>query len=77
MRKLYKSGLLLLATFIACVANAQDSGAASANEQGFMRSEGKIYVVVAIVLTILAGLVLYVARLDRKITNLEKKDNYK
>jgi hypothetical protein len=38
-----------------------------------MRSNGRIYVVVAVVVTILAGLIIYVARLDRKITKLEKE----
>lgn len=38
-----------------------------------MRSNGRIYVVVAVILTILAGLILYVARLDRKIRKLEKE----
>lgn len=37
-----------------------------------MRSNGRIYVVVAVVVTILAGLILYLVRLDRKITRLEK-----
>jgi uncharacterized membrane protein YfbV (UPF0208 family) len=37
-----------------------------------MRSNGRIYVVVAVVLTILTGLILYIFRLDRKITKLEK-----
>ena len=37
-----------------------------------MRSNGRIYVVVAVVITILTGLILYVIRLDRKITKLEK-----
>ena len=37
-----------------------------------MRSNGRIYVVVAVVTTILTGLILYVIRLDRKITKLEK-----
>ena len=37
-----------------------------------MRSNGRIYVVVAVMLTILIGLVLYIVRLDRKITKLEK-----
>jgi hypothetical protein len=36
-----------------------------------MRSNGKIYVVIAVILTILAGLIFYVWRLDRKITKLE------
>jgi len=37
-----------------------------------MRSNGKIYVVLAVVVTILAGLIIYLIRLDRKITKLEK-----
>jgi hypothetical protein len=39
-----------------------------------MRSNGKIYVVIAVILTILAGLIFYVARLDRKITKFEKEN---
>jgi hypothetical protein len=39
-----------------------------------MRSNGRIYVVVAVVLTILIGLIFYVFRLDRKISKLEKED---
>ena len=38
-----------------------------------MRSEGKIYVVVAIGLVILAGLILYLYSIDRKAGRLEKK----
>jgi hypothetical protein len=37
-----------------------------------MRSEGKIYVVVAVLLTVLAGLFLYVVNLNRKVNKLEK-----
>ena len=36
-----------------------------------MRSNGKIFVVIAVILTILGGLIFYVWRLDRKITKLE------
>jgi len=39
-----------------------------------MRSNGRIYVVVAVMLTLLIGLVLYVVRLDRKIGKLEKEN---
>ena len=39
-----------------------------------LRTNGKIYVVVAVVLTILIGLLFYVARIDKKINQLEKKD---
>jgi predicted membrane protein len=37
-----------------------------------MRSNGKIYVVVAVCLTILIGLFIYVFILDKKITRFEK-----
>ena len=39
-----------------------------------MRSNGKIYVVVTVVVIILIGLFLYLIRLDRKITRLEKEN---
>jgi hypothetical protein len=37
-----------------------------------LRSNGKIYVVVAVVVTILVGLFAYLISLDRKISRLEK-----
>lgn len=37
-----------------------------------MRSNGKIYVVVAVCLSILIGLFIYVYMLDKKISRLEK-----
>ena len=39
-----------------------------------MRSEGKIYVVVAVLATILAGLLLYVYSLDRRMTRMEREE---
>jgi len=39
-----------------------------------MRSNGKIYVVVAVCLTILIGLFLYVYSVDRKISKIEKEN---
>jgi len=38
-----------------------------------MRSNGRIYVVIAIIITILTGLILYMVRIDRKISKLEKE----
>ncbi len=38
-----------------------------------LRADGKIYVVVAVLSVVLAGLLFYVIRLDRKITRLEKE----
>lgn len=38
-----------------------------------MRANGKIYVVVAVCLTILTGLIIYLVSLDRKINRIEKE----
>ncbi len=38
-----------------------------------MRSNGKIYIVVAVCLTILIGLFLYVMNVDRKLSKIEKE----
>jgi len=58
---------ILTFIFLAFFANAQD-----VNMSDIMKENGKIYVVIAVMLTILAGLVLYLVRLDRKISKLEK-----
>ena len=63
----------LLLTIITLVANAQ--AAAVSTSQDIMKSNGKIYVVVAVVLVILLGLFAYVWTLDKKITRLEKNNN--
>lgn len=64
MKKLTFIFYFLLFTLIV---NAQDVTMAD-----IMKENGKIYVVIAVMLTILAGLVLYLVRLDRKISKLEK-----
>lgn len=38
-----------------------------------MRADGKIYVVVAVLLIIFFGLIVYLINLDRKVSKLEKK----
>jgi CcmD family protein len=38
-----------------------------------LRADGKIYVVVAVLSAMLAGILFYVVRLDRKISRLEKE----
>jgi hypothetical protein len=70
MKKYFYSLLLLL---LAGYCRAQDSLSGEGPQTG-MRSDGKIYVVVAVVLTILAGLIIYLIRIDRKISKLEKKN---
>lgn len=59
---------LFLMVMISVTANAQDAEMADV-----MRSNGKIYVVVGIILIVLTGLIAYLILLDRKITKLENK----
>ena len=69
MRKLFISSLLLL---INLITQAQDESVAMADT---MRSNGKIYVVVAVILTIFAGIIIYLVRLDRKMSKMEKEQH--
>ena len=39
-----------------------------------LRQNGKIYVVVAVILAIFAGIIIYLIRIDRKISKLEKNN---
>jgi multisubunit Na+/H+ antiporter MnhB subunit len=70
MRKLkfLLTGVLML--MLGLVMKAQDEKAEMADT---MRSNGRIYVVVAVVVLILIGLILYLVRLDKKITRMEKE----
>lgn len=73
-KKVYASGLLLIGWLYALPALAQDSATARKVEMADrFRADGKIYIVIAVVLIILAGLLLYVSRLDRKISRFEKE----
>lgn len=41
----------------------------------FMRETGKIYVVIGVILLIFIGIVWYLIRLDKKLTNIEHQLN--
>jgi CcmD family protein len=62
--------LILLCVFL--VAIGQEGADDRPQMADALRSNGKIYVVVAVVVTILLGLFVYLFRLDRKISKLEK-----
>jgi CcmD family protein len=40
-----------------------------------MRSNGKIYVVVAVLVVVFIGIILYLVRMERKIRRLERQDH--
>ncbi len=67
MKKSVKYLIALFCSAIVTRAAAQDAEMADT-----FRADGKIYVVVAIVLIVLAGLITYLFLLDRKVTRLEK-----
>ncbi len=64
---------ILFSMLLVFIAGAQDHIANDeVTAQTGLRADGKIYVVVAVIVTILLGLYIYVIRLDRKISKLEK-----
>lgn len=68
MNKFSRILFLLLGLIFAIQTQAQQQ----ADMADVMRSNGKIYVVVAVCMTILSGLFLYVWLVDRKINKIEK-----
>ena len=63
--------LVLLSFIVQAQTSPKDEPAQMA---GVMRENGKIYVVVTVVVTILIGLFIYLISVDRKLGRLEKKD---
>ena len=68
IRKLFAATVLLLINFLTHAQETTDT----VDMADTMRSNGKIYVVVAVILTIFAGIIIYLIRLDKKMTKLEK-----
>jgi hypothetical protein len=72
--------MIKIINYLLCIVLLLGSNAVFAQDAAMadtMRSEGKIYVVVAIILVVLAGLITYLFLLDRKVTRLEKWLNEK
>jgi CcmD family protein len=67
--------LLVLLLGISLNLFAQESVNQSVEMADRFRADGKIYVVVAVVLVILIGLFVYLVRLDGKINKVEKELN--
>ena len=67
--------LLSLLAFLLISANllAQQTVDSGVEMADAMRSDGKIYVVVAVIAVVLTGLLVYLIMLDRKIGRLEKE----
>lgn len=62
--------ILLLHIFLICALFSFAQGPSALETT--MRSSGRIYVVIAVIVTIFLGIILYLIRLERKIKKLEK-----
>lgn len=76
MYKLFRHTIFIACGILGAMAvRAQDSLQKEKPEMAeLMRSNGKIYVVVGVLIIILAGLFIYLINLDRKISRMEKDD---
>ena len=72
MRKIKCLSALIISLLLTLTNYAQTDKAEMADT---MRSNGRIYVVVAVIVLILLGLFLYLVRLDKKITRIEKNSS--
>lgn len=63
--------LLLLTAFLASTTSVSaESGAVD-----FLRSTGKIYSVIAVIVVVLVGIAIFLYRIDNKLTKLENQIN--
>lgn len=65
--------LLLPLLLLAGAAFAQTGAADQPEMADALRASGKIYVVVLVIVIILSGLLIYLVRLDRKVSRLERE----
>ncbi len=68
-----KNKFLLLIAAFTLISNIALAQAGEVEMADGLRASGKIYAVVAVCLTILIGLFIYVFLIDRKISKLERK----
>jgi CcmD family protein len=63
---------LFIAIALSCASFFVQAQATSVEPSDLMHSNGKIHVVVAVLVTILLGMFFYLINLDRKISKMEK-----
>jgi hypothetical protein len=71
MNKIKNIAATIAFALLSVLANAQTS---VDDNNSIMKSNGKIYVVMTVVIVIVAGLFLFLLNLDRKISKLEKEN---
>jgi len=71
--RIIKNFVLFLFVLCTSVVYAQTQPGGDIEMADKMKAEGKIYVVVGVVLIILVGLLVYLIRIERKVTKMEKE----
>ena len=71
--KRLKATILLLITIVLTQTYALSQVSEKVEMADKFRADGKIYVVLVIILVILAGLFFYLIRIDRKVTKFEEQ----
>jgi hypothetical protein len=74
MKKIKAFTLAIIAVCFSTILFGQPTNTAS-DFNTTMNSQGKIYVVIAVLTVILIGIFIYLIGIDRKIRRLEDKDN--
>ena len=64
---------IIILGLVSIYANAQTIVATKNDSVDVMRSNGKIYVVMAVILIIMTGFFIYLISVDRKVSRLEKE----
>ncbi|MFN8344412.1 MAG: CcmD family protein [Spirosomataceae bacterium] len=70
MRKIF---FLLFSVFLSVNLFAQQSVTQETPMADQMRADGKIWVVVAVIATLFAGIIAFLVSMDRKVSKLEKQ----
>lgn len=73
IRKAFSGFFTLLLLCVSLLASAQQQNTEHGAVNELFRSNGKIYVVVGILVIIFLGIVLYLINLDRKIGKIERR----
>jgi FtsH-binding integral membrane protein len=71
--KKWKYLFMILTMFCFCSLSGAQQKKDNVEMADLMRSNGRIYVVVAVIVVILIGLILYLVRLDKRISKMEKE----
>jgi hypothetical protein len=73
LKKLTATFLLFLTATLNLL--AQQAGSEDIEMADRLREDGKIWVVVGVIALIFAGIIIYLVRIDSKVSKLEKKIN--